>query len=83
MLGLQFGLWWGFQSSLVLAAQFFIHIWNTDRKICGFSAKEPFIPLKTKAENVSSVFGFFFFIFKATLTKKFWGLLLLTFGNAK
>lgn len=32
MLGLQFGLWWGFQSSLVLAAQFFIHIWNTDRK---------------------------------------------------
>lgn len=32
MLGLPFGLWWGFQSSLVLAVQFFIHIWNTDRK---------------------------------------------------
>ena len=74
----------GISVVLVLAVQFFIHIWNTDRKICGFSTKEPFIPLKTKAENVFSVFGFlFFFIFKATLTKKFWGLLLLTFGNAK
>ena len=78
MLGLQFGLWWGFQSSLVLAAQFFIHIWNTDRKICGFSAKEPFIPLKTKAENVSSVFGFYLY-FQGNPNKEVLGALAFDF----
>ena len=47
-LGLPFGLWWGFQSSLVLAVQFFIHIWNTDRKICGFS-KRAIYSIKNKS----------------------------------
>ena len=82
MLGLPFGLWWGFQSSLVLAVQFSTHLEHRSKKFAALAQKSHLFQ-KTKAENVFSVFGFCFFIFKATLTKKFWGLLLLTFGNAK
>ena len=82
MLGLQFGLWWGFQSSLVLAAQFFIHIWNTDRKICGFSAKEPFIPLKQKLKT-SLAFSAFYFLYFQGNPNKVLGALAFDFGNAK